>query len=214
MKSALIITSIINDMIRIRPDVLFAPYDMVISCDAGTDRAIDLGIKPDIIIGDLDSSKTTTVPDSDTIPEVNILPHEKDMTDTEAALDLAYDRGARVITIIGGLGGRFDHTMANIGLLSKYAGKADVFIMDGDNFIRMLVPGEYKIIGAGYEYLGLIAYGGSVKGLTVQGAYYPLKDYTLLPNTSYAISNEITEDPATISFTDGQLLVIQSNDAL
>ena len=146
--------------------------------------------------------------------EVVVLPHEKDMTDTEAACDLAYSRGATVMTIIGGLGGRFDHTMANIGLLSKYLGKADIFIMDGDNFIRMLSPGEHMIIGAGYDYLGLIAYGGPVRGLTVSGTLYPLEDYTLEPNTSLAVSNEITKEPARISFTDGQLLVIQSNDTL
>lgn len=216
-KSALIITSIVSDAVRILPDILHAPYDMVICCDAGVDRAIELGIHPDIILGDFDSTGKISIPDDakdDSFPEIITLPHEKDMTDTEAACDLAYSRGAAVMTIIGGLGGRFDHTMANIGLMSKYLGKADIFILDGDNFIRMLSPGEYKIISAGYKYLGLIAYGGSVEGLTLSGTYYPLENHHLDPDTSLAVSNEIVHEPATISFTKGQLLVIQSNDAM
>ena len=159
MKSALIITSLINDAVRIRRSILEAPYDMIITC-------------------------------------------------------LAYSRGAGVITIVGGLGGRFDHTMANIGLMSKFLGKADIFILDGDNFVRMLAPGEYKIISAGYTYLGLIAYGGPVKELTLSGTYYPLENHDLTPDTSLAISNEIVNEPATVKFTSGQLLVIQSDDAI
>ena len=220
MKTALIITSIINDAARIRPELLKAPYDMVICCDAGTDRALELGIRPDIIIGDFDSSVVIS-PDAEDfdrndekLPEMVVLPHEKDMTDTEAACDLAFSRGAGVMTIVGGLGGRFDHTMANISLMSKYLGKADIFLVDGDNFVRMLTPGEHMIISAGYKYLGLIAYGGPVTGLSESGVFYPLENYTLKPDTSLGISNEITHEPARISFTSGQLLVIQSNDAI
>ena len=215
MKSALIITSLINDAVRIRRSILEAPYDMIITCDAGNDRAKELGIKPDIVIGDFDTTKSVPASsETDDAPEIVTLPHEKDMTDTEAACDLAYSRGAGVITIVGGLGGRFDHTMANIGLMSKFLGKADIFILDGDNFVRMLAPGEYKIISAGYTYLGLIAYGGPVKELTLSGTYYPLENHDLTPDTSLAISNEIVNEPATVKFTSGQLLVIQSDDAI
>ena len=217
MKSALIVTSLISHPVRIRKDLIEAPYDMIICCDAGLDRAEELGIVPDIIIGDFDSLEKTQgeIPDSGTsVPEVITLPHEKDMTDTEAACDLAFSRGAGVMTILGGIGGRFDHTMANIGLMSKYLGKADIFILDGDNFIRMLAPGKYNIISADYKYLGLIAYGGPVSGLTLTGTYYPLEDHFLTADTSLAISNEITHEPAVVSFDSGQLLVIQSYETV
>ena len=214
MKSALIITSLINDAVRLRKDLLEAPYDMIICCDGGTDRAAELCIKPDIIIGDFDSAESVYVPDKDSDIEVVTLPHEKDVTDTEAACDLAFSRGAGVMTIAGGLGGRFDHTMANIGVMSKYLGKADIFIIDGDNFIRMLAPGKHMIVSAGYTYLGLIAYGGPVKGLIEKGTLYELEGYDLSPSTSFAVSNEIVSDPAVILFEEGQLLVIQSDDAL
>lgn len=217
MKSALIVTSLVSHPERISKDLLEAPYDMVICCDAGLDRAAELGIVPDIIIGDFDSVENGApffTDENSQAPEVITLPHEKDMTDTEAACDLAFSRGAGVMTILGGLGGRFDHTMANIGLMSKYLGKADIFILDGDNFIRMLAPGKYSIISAGYRYLGLIAYGSPVSGLTLSGTLYTLQDHHLTADTSLAISNEITEEPATVAFTAGQLLVIQSYETI
>ena len=238
MKTALIITTIINDAIRIRRSILDADYDMIICCDGGLDRAIELGVKPTILLGDFDSSERFAVPDDfddieesneDATPDENasisdndksdeaeliVLPHEKDATDTEAAVDLAYERGARVITIIGGLGGRLDHTMANLGLLAKYLGKADIFIIDGDNFVRMLAPGKHMIVGAGYDYLGLIPFGGPVTGLTIKNVKYPLDNCDVYGTTSLTVSNEITEDPAQISFDSGKLLVIQSDDII
>lgn len=237
MKTALIITTIINDAIRIRKSILDAGYDMTICCDGGLDRAIELGVKPDILLGDFDSARHFSVSDemsdheeasgrpdesgSDDGSEEHgdqaeliVLPAEKDVTDTEAAVDLAYERGARVITIVGGLGGRLDHTMANIGLLAKYLGKADIFIIDGDNFVRMLSPGNHMIVGAGYKYLGLVPFGGQVTGLSLKNVKYPLENCDIDGTTSLTVSNEITEDPATISFDSGRLLVIQSDDAL
>ena len=250
MKSALIITSIVNDSIRIWRDSLDADYDMTICCDAGLDRAIELGVKPTILLGDFDSAEHFSMADDfdsaehfsmaddfddesdeteteadgaaepdgenedDVKAELVVLPHEKDVTDTEAAVDLAYERGATVITIIGGLGGRLDHTMANLGLLAKYLGKADIFIIDGDNFVRMLAPGKHMIVSAGYEYLGLIPFGGPVTGLTIKNVHYPLENCDVDGTTSLTVSNEITEDPAEISFESGKLLVIQSNDTI
>ena len=235
MKTALIITSIVNDAIRIRRSILDAEYDMKICCDGGLDRAAELGVKPDILLGDFDSAQHFAFPDDqseelDSIPddtpsdedkaddgdeaELIVLPHEKDVTDTEAAVDLAYERGARVITIIGGLGGRLDHTLANLGLLSKYLGKADIFILDGDNFVRMFAPGSHMVVGAGYDYLGLIPFGGPVTGLTLENVKYPLTDCDVDGTTSLTVSNEITDDPAKISFSTGKLLVIQSDDII
>ncbi len=214
MKSALIITSIVNDSIRIWRDILDADYDMTICCDAGLDRAIELGVKPTILLGDFDSAEHFSMADDFDSAELVVLPHEKDVTDTEAAVDLAYERGATVITIIGGLGGRLDHTMANLGLLAKYLGKADIFIIDGDNFVRMLAPGKHMIVSAGYEYLGLIPFGGPVTGLTIKNVHYPLENCDVDGTTSLTVSNEITKDPAEISFESGKLLVIQSNDAI
>ena len=73
------------------------------------------------------------------------LPMEKDMTDSEAAIDLAVSEGAGHITGMGGLGGRFDHTMGNMGMLAKYCGKLDhMAFVDGQNYVFMTEPGTIK----------------------------------------------------------------------
>ena len=87
--------------------------DIVIAADSGYKTALDLKLPVDILIGDMDSLKCD-------IPkgiEVIKLPEEKDLTDTEAALALALEKGADNITIIGGIGSRLDHTLASVGLL-------------------------------------------------------------------------------------------------
>jgi len=138
---------------------------------------------------------------------------EKDMTDTEAAIDLAVSKGFIHLTILGGLGGRFDHTMGNIGMLAKYTGKLDhIAFVDGQNKVFMLLPGTHRVTSAGYPYLGVISYGGTAENVTLSGVKYPLTNHLLTNETSLGVSNEITFDAANISFTAGKLLIILSKD--
>ena len=135
------------------------------------------------------------------------------MTDTEAALDLAIQRGAEDITILGGIGGRFDHTLGNLSLLARYAGRASVCLLDGRNLCFMKGPGTYHFTRAEYaryRYLSLIPHGGGVSGLTIWGCKYPLTDHNLTPDNTLGISNEITEEEAGIRFREGFLLFVFS----
>ncbi len=203
-RSCLIITSHIDhaEHLVIDPTV----YDEIIAADGGNAWAETLGITPTRYIGDYDSG---TRPED---PDAVILPCEKDMTDSEAAIDWAVSLGITRITVLGGLGGRFDHTMGNIGMLAKYLSEQYVLeYMDGSNLVRMKGPGTHVVSKDSYHYLGLIAYGGPVTGLTVTGTKYPLQDFTLTDDTTLGVSNEILQDSAELSFTGGKLLVIQSN---
>ncbi|SDE54900.1 thiamine diphosphokinase [Eubacterium pyruvativorans] len=185
-------------------------YDTVICADAGWKMAQKLGLTPDICIGDYDSSEQP----AESLPEDLIrLPAEKDMTDSEAALDLAVARGFRRITIIGGLGGRFDHTMGNLGLLAKYTGKVErICLQDGWNRIFLADPGTHIVRKDGYYYLGTASYGEQVTGLTYRGMKYPLENAVLTNRTTYGGSNEILGEEAEISFRTGRLLISQCND--
>lgn len=205
MNNVLIITAHVEGLERITLDS--GNFDTVICADGGLDVAERIDISPDFLIGDYDS---THLPED---RKVIRLPMEKDMTDSEAAIDLAVSKGARSITVLGGLGGRFDHTMGNMGLLAKYCGKLDdLCFVDGYNRVFMLPPGRYEIPKNSYYYMGLIAYGGPVKELTLEGVKYPLSKHTLPIDTSLGVSNEIKGESATITFTQGRLLVIFSND--
>lgn len=215
MKTCLVLTSHIegSDFLKtIDP----AAYDLLICADAGLQRAEELGWLgklPTVLLGDYDSGDAPTAAERAAASELIVLPQVKDVTDSEAAVDLAVSRGYGLIRVLGGLGGRFDHTMGNIGLLAKYA-TCDVLLEDGSNRVFLKTPGAFRVERDRFDYFGLIAYGGAVEGLTVTGAKYPLNDHTLTPDTTLGVSNEVAEGElyAEVSFTKGRLLVIQSKD--
>ncbi|WP_419026085.1 thiamine diphosphokinase [Emergencia sp.] len=205
MLKALIITSHIDHLEQVSID--FTSFDTIICADGGFLLAQKLGLLPDLLIGDYDSCDQPE--DQDVIK----LPMEKDMTDSEAAIDLAVSRGASHITVLGGLGGRFDHTMGNMGMLAKYCGKIlHLAFVDGQNYVFMATPGTISVPKNAYRFLGLISYGDSAKGVTLRGVKYPLTDHCLTNTTTLGVSNEITEENATITFSSGKLLIILSKD--
>ena len=206
MSKTLIVTSHIEHSEKLTLD--YSAFGTVICADGGLVSARRLKITPTLLIGDYDSCP---MPDSDVIK----LPTEKDMTDSEAAIDLAVSRRANDITVLGGLGGRFDHTMGNIGMLAKYSRKSvRLVFLDGQNCVFMITPGSIRIPKNTFKYLGIISYGDCAENVTLRGVKYPLTNHFLTNETSLGVSNEITEDAAQISFTSGRLLVILSNDII
>lgn len=204
MLKALIITSHVEHLEKLQLD--FTGFDTIICADGGLLIAEKLHITPSLLIGDYDSM---TQPKSDVIK----LPMEKDMTDSEAAIDLAASRGASEITVLGGLGGRFDHTMGNIGMLAKYCGKLDKLVfLDGQNCVFMAEPGEVTVPRTHFTYMGVVSYGPAAENVTLRGVKYPLTNHCLTDNTTLGVSNEILENTATITFTKGRLLIILSKD--
>lgn len=204
MRKTLIVTSFVDHIMHV--NLPFDSFDTIICADGGLLTARRLGLKPDFLIGDYDSMEQPA-------EEVIKLPTEKDMTDSEAAIDLAVSKGATHITVLGGLGGRFDHTMGNIGMLAKYCGKlSHLAFTDGQNYVFMLAPGSYTLPKNRFTYLGVISYGPCAENVTLKGVKYPLTDYRLTDSTTLGVSNEITDDSAVISFTGGRLLIILSSD--
>jgi len=214
--TVLIVTSFVDGAEALPAEALdAASFDAVICADGGLKWAKRLGIplseKKTTLIGDYDSMEQPVAEKGTLI----LLPREKDMTDTEAALDLALRSGYKEIRILGGLGGRFDHSMGNIGLLCKAMETgASVTMEDGYNKVFLLKPGNYTLEKGRFTYFSLIAYGGPVTGLSLSGAKYWLHNHTLPYDTTLGVSNEVEEgyDAAEISFQEGILLVIQSND--
>ncbi len=210
MPECLIVTSRVEgkNLIPVNPEI----YDDIYCADAGLYVAESMGIRATRLIGDYDSGE---MPSREVLEKSGavLLPMEKDMTDSEAAIDLAYADGYRDITVLGGLGGRFDHTMGNIGLLSKYLEKGiSLCFEDGYNRVSMKAPGTYYIHKDRFKYLGLVSYSATVENLSVSGTKYSLENHTLTNKTTLGVSNEITSDEAVISFTEGELLIIESND--
>ncbi|MBQ8716222.1 MAG: thiamine diphosphokinase [Clostridia bacterium] len=182
--------------------------DLLIAADSGFDNATALGEKPSILVGDLDSIKEKKIPDG---VEIYQVPTEKDLTDTQLAVELALSKGARDIVIIGGLSGRLDHTLSNLGVLEHLTDLGcHGVITDGFNRARFLRNGSTLIPRGAYTYLSLLAADKTVKGVEIDGVKYPLKNAKLTRSHQFAVSNELTGNCAFISVKKGSIYIIES----
>ena len=186
---------------------LSGKYDFVIAADGGYDRAINLGLKPDIFIGDMDSV-STDIGKTETVK----LQVEKDFTDTEAAIEKAIELGYNEIDIIGATGTRFDHSFANACLLKKYISEnVQIRILDAHNEI-FAIDKDLAIKDKKGETVSLLPLDSTVLGVTLKGFYYPLENANVKIGTTLTVSNVVTSDEAEIKIKDGVLLVIIAKD--
>lgn len=175
-------------------------YDYLVCADGGQEIAKKWCLMPSIIIGDFDSS-------SDKEIDHIIYPGEKDITDTEACIIHAIKEGYKDIILLGGMGGRVDHTLGNLALLAKY----DVILLDNQNKVRCIKDQTINVHNDDYAYLSVIPFGCDNAVVTLKNVKYPLNGYTLPYNSTIGISNEITDGAAQIT-VKGTVIVIQSKD--
>jgi len=191
----------------------FAEADIVICADGGADHARRFGIKPDYLIGDFDSVNNSNL---NYFREIgtNILtfPAEKDMTDTELAVEFAIEKGASKVIIIGGIGTRFDHTLANVFILRKLLSLGIKGIIADENNEITLIDSSIKLQKEESSKISVLPLTSRVEGITNKGLYYKLDNFTLDMGSSRGISNEFISDTAEISIKKGLLLVIKSRD--
>lgn len=184
--------------------------DYIIAADGGQNRAREFGLQPDCVIGDFDS--TTLNEGFDCI--YITYPAEKDLTDTEAALTHALEKGCRNVILLGGMGGRLDHTMGNIGLLDKYYNSFDhMEFIDGKNRMELLKnSGRTLKRDARYKYFGLVSLNAEASGIDIRGAKYELTVASLERASTLGVSNEFSEDTVEIYVREGTLLIVRSAD--
>lgn len=195
------------DNIHITPD----KTDLIVAADSGLNHAVPLGLCPSVVVGDYDS--LGHAPQVDAGVEVVTVPTEKDVTDTQLAVELALTRGATELHIIGGLGGRLDHTLSNLAILEDLADKKIRAVMeDGQNRVRLLRNDSTILPRSGYTYVSLLALDPIVRGVDAEGVKYPLKGAKLTRTFGYAVSNEITGNCAFLSVRKGTMLVVESRD--
>ena len=145
--------------------------------------------------------------------EVLQVPAEKDLTDTQIAVETALARGADEIILIGGLGSRMDHSLSTLAILEDLRERhVHAHINNGYNRVHYLNAASTLILRSGFRYLSVLAIDEKIKGLSIDGCKYPLKRATLNRRLQYAISNEITGNCAMISLRRGRIFVIESRD--
>ena len=187
--------------------------DIIICCDGGIRYAFQEGILPHYILGDLDSSEFPMIQFFELKGVIfKKFPAKKDQTDMEICIDFAISLKVTEILILGGIGTRFDHSLANAHILMK-ALNSNVFarILDEHNEI-MLLKNEIDILGKKGDLISLLPLSTKVLGITTKGLEYPLNDYTMEIGTSLGISNVMIDETAHISVKSGYLFVIKARD--
>lgn len=185
------------------------PGDCVIAADRGYIHCKDAGIEPDFCLGDFDS----LLP-GEAVPDTAIrYPAEKDDTDTALAIKLALSLGLDEIALLGGIGGRLDHTLANLQLM-RFAACCDasLSIITSSDRAHLLTSGVHQLpASAESRRFSLFAFTPAVTGLYIRGAKYSLEDACLTDSFPLGISNEtLPGEPVNICLTEGRLLLIEA----
>lgn len=191
-------------------------YKLIIAADSGMHFLFKAKIIPNVIVGDFDSVSEEVLnyySDKKDV-EIHKLNPMKNDTDTEYAMRCAIKKGVHCIDIIGGTGSRLDHVMGNINLLGiGFEENVEISLVDKNNRIRLINQNTilYKEQQFG-KYVSLIPYSPKVDQVVLKGFKYPLNDYTMGGFNSLGISNEIVDNEAEISFSDGIFILIESRD--
>ncbi|HEY4690736.1 MAG TPA: thiamine diphosphokinase [Anaerolineae bacterium] len=189
------------------------PGSIVIAADGGTRNALEAGLTPDTVIGDLDSLPEALRADLEARGVRFIVhPARKDETDLELAIRHALDHGATDIVILSALGGRWDQSLANILLLTLPALRdVPTQIVDHRQTITLVTGGrEARIDGHIGDTLSLLALSGDARGVTIEGCEYPLTDGALPFGKTLGISNVLAEPAARVGVKEGIVLAIHA----
>lgn len=190
--------------------------DILIGADSGALFLVKRGLRPQFSLGDFDS----VTPDEQERIKAGSSemlacdPVMKDWTDTEMAYHKAVEMGATELVIFGALGTRFDHSLANVHLLSAAADQGIYCrIEDEFNRVELAAKGTPVYVEANrFTFVSLLPLSPQVSGIHLTGFQYPLQDATLRIGESLGISNRLLGDEGTVQVREGRLLVISSRD--
>ena len=182
-----------------------APGDYVIAADRGFDSLAAYGVMPDLAVGDFDS-----LGHRPHHPNVIQLPAEKDDTDMVFALRKGLELGYRRFVLLGGVGGRLEHTLGNLQLLDWLARQGAQGFLAGEKTAatairdggRLTFPREIQ------GTLSIFCNSGTAQGVTLRGLKYPLERRTLTGDLPLGVSNQFLGEPAQVSVERGSLLLL------
>ena len=187
------------------------PGDWIVAADGGAVRALAWGLEPDLVIGDMDSLPPAVRARLEA-QGCRFLrhPRRKDETDLELALRHVVEQGAREIVILGAWGGRLDHALANVLLLSLpiLAGVRVRFVTGAEEAALVRGGETLRLAGRPGDLVSLLPLGGDAQGVTTEGLAWALRDERLRFGFSRGVSNEMTAPTAHVTVGAGFLLVV------
>ena len=181
-------------------------YPVLIAADGGANHCYEMGLRPDLIIGDFDSIASHVLEAFSDIPQKRF-PRDKDKTDLELAIEAIYHPQIEKITVFGALGGRTDHTVGNLILLSRYPGK---LFFEDENETLVVIQQYVELAAKIGQVISLIPLNGSAKGIDTKGLKWSLKNGTL-DKHFIGMCNEATSNQVVISVKEGDLLCCINN---
>ena len=196
------------------PRAVAAPYldraGVVVAADSGFDLAVQLGVRPDLVVGDLDS--VTRRSELARLPAERVRPANPDkaLTDAELGLQALAERGCGRIVVAGGGGGRFDHQLAVLGLFERDP-RLRVWLTAGEHMEA--VAGRASFRGQRGSTVSLFPLSGTADGLSSRGLRWPL-DGIRLRRGHASVSNVVVADEWQVAVESGRLLVVRNLERL
>lgn len=183
--------------------------NLLIAADGGAKYFADIGLIPQVIIGDMDSIDSDIWKSKSGIENIKY-PTDKDKSDAELAVEYALEHGCEQVILLAATGGRLDHTLGNITLVAAYPGRVAIF--DGTSTLVAVDKSEKCVLnGKIGTTVSLIPYSAGPLTIRTSGLRYPLQDQSLRYPT-HGLSNELSQTQAYVCVKDGIILVSIEND--
>jgi thiamine pyrophosphokinase len=177
--------------------------DAIVAADGGANVALRSGIRPDVIIGDLDSILPATMKKFAGVRVIRV--RRQDNTDLEKALDLISSWGPSRVVIAGATGGRIDFTLGNLSVFWNYTRSLDITFV-GDGWRAFPVAKNQTLEARRGTTVSLIPF-GACSGITLTGLLYPLRNAAMRPG-EIGVSNEVSRSPFSVSVRRGKMLLV------
>ncbi|MBS4539744.1 thiamine diphosphokinase [Clostridium sp. D2Q-11] len=187
--------------------------DIIIVADGAGKYLYDIGILPDVLVGDFDTLSVKLLEyykNSET--KVYTFPPEKDKTDLELSIDYAIEQGIKNITMIGVLGTRMDHSLGNIMLLFKLSDRGVKARIIDDNNEILVIEKEITLTKNKFDYVSIVPLLEDLIGVTLKGFEYDTKNEKFFKSSTYGISNRLIDEKGIIKIDSGRGLLILSRD--
>lgn len=184
---------------------------LLIAADGGGRHCLRLGLAPHLLVGDMDSlSQAEQAELQARGAQLQRHPAEKDQTDLELALQAAEGAGAGAVVVLAGLGGRWDHSLANLLLATQEQfAHLSILFLHGDQRL-FPIRGAQDLDAQPGERVSLLPLGGDARGVTTHDLAYPLADETLPLGSSRGVSNLVAGPRPRVELAGGTLLCVLS----
>ena len=184
---------------------LLKETNFFVCADGGANTAASLGLKPNLIIGDLDSIRGRAIRKFSRVPARRI--NDQNSTDLEKAITYLVRKGFKDIIVIGATGGRLDHAVGNLSVLAKFSKAARTKFVDDEAEVSY-IGNEFHFEAPKGTIVSLIPL-SLCEGIVTKGLKWELRNETLELGFREGTSNKVVSSPVHIRVRRGDLLLFR-----